>query len=267
VDRRALIRLRIAFLLLAAALLVPLGLLVRSVDARLEAQRRLRHELVAERIFDEMERELTALLQHENARPSAAYADTGTRVENWAPFVVGYFTRDARDAQIIAKPQLAPERVKRLEAALEIGKRPRPPAAASTSESAPSEAPGGELGATDRSGGAMDIGIRARRDQAAPAASAPAAAARGVAYEIEPAFQGEARKSLSPVPAAAPAAAVPQRLGTAGKATKAVPEAVLMQLNRASEVREQERQRPRQPTKRKAEAAETPAHDDPLSGY
>ncbi|HTU58807.1 MAG TPA: hypothetical protein VMF89_10245, partial [Polyangiales bacterium] len=106
-DGRALTRLRIAFLLLGAALLVPLALLLRSVDSRLEAQRRLRHELVAERIFDEMEGELTALLSREEARPSDAYVGAGTRVENWAPFVVGYFTRDARGAQIVAKPQLA----------------------------------------------------------------------------------------------------------------------------------------------------------------
>src|SRR4051794_27330780 len=80
VDGRALTRLRIAFVLLAAALLAPLALLARSMELRFEAQRRLRHEIVAERIFDEMERELTALLATESARPTEAYNAASTRV-------------------------------------------------------------------------------------------------------------------------------------------------------------------------------------------
>jgi hypothetical protein len=88
------------------------------MEARLEAQRRLRHEIVAERIFDEMERELTALLATESARPSDAYSASSTRVEHWAPFVVGYFTRDAAGIHIVAQSQIDPARSARLVRAL-----------------------------------------------------------------------------------------------------------------------------------------------------
>jgi hypothetical protein len=111
-------RLRIGFLLLGAALLVPLVLLLRSVESRLEAQRRLRHQIVAERIFDEMERELSALLAREGERPSRAYDATETRVELWAPFVVGYFTRDPKRLHVIAQEQLDPRRAARVERAV-----------------------------------------------------------------------------------------------------------------------------------------------------
>jgi hypothetical protein len=128
VDGRALTRLRIAFVLLAAALLAPLALLARSMETRLEAQRRLRHEIVAERIFDEMERELTALLATESARPTDAYKASSTRVEHWAPFVVGYFTRDAAGVHIVAQSQIDGTRSARLLRALGPSQVPPEPA-------------------------------------------------------------------------------------------------------------------------------------------
>ena len=54
-------RLRVTFLALALLLLLPLGLLVGRALVSLANERELRHQIVAERIFDEMERELTAL--------------------------------------------------------------------------------------------------------------------------------------------------------------------------------------------------------------
>jgi len=110
VDGRTLIRLRFAFVALGLALLVPLALLLRSAAGRLEEQRRLKHEVVAERIFDEMERELVALVEHERERPSGAYAATNTSARSWAPFVVGYFTYDAGGPKITARTQLTAER-------------------------------------------------------------------------------------------------------------------------------------------------------------
>jgi hypothetical protein len=86
----ALNRLRLAFLGIGALLLLPLGLLAHSVTARLEAQRRLRHEVVAERIFDELERELTTVLMQEFARPS--YDSPSMRVDDAPAYVLGYFT-------------------------------------------------------------------------------------------------------------------------------------------------------------------------------
>lgn len=113
----SLTRLRVAFVLLGVTLLGALFLLVRSAQAQLEAQRRLRHQIVAERMFDEMERELTLLLEREDARPTSAYDAQNTRSQSWAPFVVGYFTRDASGIHTLAKDQLDPARAEHVERA------------------------------------------------------------------------------------------------------------------------------------------------------
>jgi hypothetical protein len=110
-------RLRLGFLLLGALLLGPLGLLWSTADERLETQRRLRHEVVGERIFDELERELTDLLDRESRRPSLAY-DAPTRPDVWAPFVVGYFTVGRAGPEVLAESELAPERRQRMAWAL-----------------------------------------------------------------------------------------------------------------------------------------------------
>jgi hypothetical protein len=117
VHARPLTRLRLWFVALGVLLLTPLGFLLDAVDERVEAQRRLRHEVVAERIFDELERELTALIDAESARPSAAY-DEPTRVEAWAPYVVGYFKLGADGVELLARDQIGPARSARLTAAL-----------------------------------------------------------------------------------------------------------------------------------------------------
>lgn len=103
-------RIGAAFAALALALLAAVALLLHSALGRLETQRALRHRMVAERIFDEAERELNALLQHEAKRPSAAYDAVRTRVSRWAPFVVGYVKLDP-DLLIVAQEQLTPRRV------------------------------------------------------------------------------------------------------------------------------------------------------------
>jgi hypothetical protein len=109
--------LRLAFVALGAVLLTPLGFLLDAVDERIEAQRRLRHDVVAERIFDELERELTTVLESESARPSAAYGEP-TRIEAWAPFVVGYFKLGlglaANSPVLLAREQLDTARTRRL---------------------------------------------------------------------------------------------------------------------------------------------------------
>ncbi len=115
---RALIRLRASFVALGLLLLLPLFLLLREVEARLEEQRRLRHEIVAERVFDEMERELTALLEAERQRPSAAYDAEHTQATAWSPFVVGYFKRNADELQLLAHEQLTAGRAARVERAV-----------------------------------------------------------------------------------------------------------------------------------------------------
>ena len=117
-DNAALKRLRLGFVLLGVLLLLPLGFVLRAAEARLEAQRRLRHEIVAERIFDEMERELGSLLASEQRRPSSAYDAERTRVSSWSPFVVGYFIDQRGGTRLLAADQLGSARAERVTGAL-----------------------------------------------------------------------------------------------------------------------------------------------------
>jgi len=101
-------RLRILFALVAAALLVPTALLARRALQSVELERSARHESVAERLFDEMERALSGFLASEEERPFGQYAYEYTppgeppgalRRSPLAeppalPFVIGYFQID-----------------------------------------------------------------------------------------------------------------------------------------------------------------------------
>ncbi len=94
-------RFRVAIALLAVALLVPAGLLVRRALAGVAAEEEARQRAVAERVFDEMERELTELIAREDARPFADYSFGGAggarsplAAAPEQPFVVAYFQID-----------------------------------------------------------------------------------------------------------------------------------------------------------------------------
>jgi hypothetical protein len=52
-------RIRIGFALLALLLLLPLGLLLNRTLQSLDLEREMRHEIVASRVFDELERVLS----------------------------------------------------------------------------------------------------------------------------------------------------------------------------------------------------------------
>ena len=80
-------RIRIAVALVALALAVPLALLVSRAVQSVALEREERHRVVAERVFDEMERALSTFLQQEEARPFDGWAD----VEPSSPFALGYF--------------------------------------------------------------------------------------------------------------------------------------------------------------------------------
>ncbi|HKO90396.1 MAG TPA: hypothetical protein VJU61_04545 [Polyangiaceae bacterium] len=114
----ALNRLRLGFVLLGALLLSPLFFVLRAAEDRLEEQRKLRHEIVAERIFDEMERELSTLLANEAGRSSDAYDAKDTQVDSWSPFVVGYFTSDGERTRVVAAEQLTAPRSARVSQAV-----------------------------------------------------------------------------------------------------------------------------------------------------
>jgi len=111
-------RLRLGFVLLGIVLLTPLWFVRRAAEDRMEEQRRLRHEIVAERIFDEMERELAELLAKEAGRASTAYDAQDTDVSSWSPFVLGYFTSDRASTRVIASAQLGGARSQRVSGAV-----------------------------------------------------------------------------------------------------------------------------------------------------
>ena len=103
-------RIRTVFILLAVILLASTGFLVKRALENIELEKEIRHQTVAERIFDEMERELNVFLEREEARPfqparfdrseSDAVKDlrvdpSATTTAPMEPFVVGYFRVDA----------------------------------------------------------------------------------------------------------------------------------------------------------------------------
>jgi signal transduction histidine kinase len=109
--------LRAAFATLAIAIVLTVVGLLQSAETRFEAQRLYRHRVVADRVFDEAEREISALLQHEATRPSAAYDSIDTDPERWGRFVVGYYTRGP-SLRLVAADKLAPERAARIREAV-----------------------------------------------------------------------------------------------------------------------------------------------------
>ncbi len=101
-------RFRLLFFVVAAALLVPAVLLARRALQSVEIERDARHQTVAERLFDEMERALSGFLAAEEQRPFGHYAREYTPAGEprgvltrsplaappTLPFVIGYFQRD-----------------------------------------------------------------------------------------------------------------------------------------------------------------------------
>ncbi len=101
-------RIRLIFALLAVLLLVSRALLVQRTLRSLAVEREVRHRAVAERVFDEMERELSGVLRREEDRPFEHYRFYATLDESGgghaarsplsappeASYVVGYFQID-----------------------------------------------------------------------------------------------------------------------------------------------------------------------------
>ena len=104
-------KIRVTFLLLAVALLLPLALLVRGAFQSVGEERELRHQAIAERIFDEMERELTTFLRREEERSveQVALLASGRSGTLDEPFIEGYFELHA-DGSFDAWPETSRER-------------------------------------------------------------------------------------------------------------------------------------------------------------
>lgn len=100
-------RFRILFALGSLVLLVPIALLVHRALDSAAVERRMRHQVVAERLFDEMERALTVFVLREEERPFDQYRFAPPRPDRpdapersplaygpeW-PFVIGHFQID-----------------------------------------------------------------------------------------------------------------------------------------------------------------------------
>ena len=103
-------RLRVTIVAAALVLCLPMGLLVSRALKSVEAEKDMRHEIVAERVFDEMERELTGFLRVEEERPFEHYRyfylpeEDATLMRSpladlpEASFVIGHFQVDVGGA-------------------------------------------------------------------------------------------------------------------------------------------------------------------------
>lgn len=143
-------RLRLAFVGLGVTLLAILGALAGIAEERLKDAQKEREEMVSSRIFDEMEREISAFLDLENDRPN--YTELGqTNPETWAPFVVGYFSGaragSPSSAQIVVAERNSAEDQRRISWALTRASDnfgasidPSPPAPQRAAPSAPPRA-------------------------------------------------------------------------------------------------------------------------------
>ena len=85
-------RFRVLFVVFALALLAPLAVLIQRARHSAALERQMRHQAVAERVFDEMERGLSRLLEGEEGRPFDQYTDTA-QAPSW-PFLIGRFQVD-----------------------------------------------------------------------------------------------------------------------------------------------------------------------------
>jgi signal transduction histidine kinase len=107
-------RLRLVFFVLAALLWLPLVGLVVYALRTVEQEEAGRYKAVAERIFDEMERELTETLKREDERPSTDYETLGQGPLSDLPFVVGHFERRGGASPTHTAWRGDPEAVQRL---------------------------------------------------------------------------------------------------------------------------------------------------------
>lgn len=84
-------RFRLLFLLFSVALLALMGLLIQRALRTVTLERQMRHQAIAERVFDEMERGLSRLLEGEEEVPFDTY---GLATGRELPFVLGHFQID-----------------------------------------------------------------------------------------------------------------------------------------------------------------------------
>src|SRR4030095_3442760 len=131
-------RFRLLFLAVALALLAPLGFLVQRALHSVALERQLHHRACAERVFHEMERSLSTLLERETAQPVEDYGRDDANV-SW-PFVLGRFQIDS-DGNVHVLPMRADKRasaeIEQRVGAYWRAARVRPPDSASAAAQVP----------------------------------------------------------------------------------------------------------------------------------
>jgi hypothetical protein len=92
--------LRLAFFSLGVVLLGGITALFLFMQERLTEARLEREQMVASRVFDELEREVSAFLDGESDRERyGALRETDPR--SWAPFVIGYFKYEDTSPEVV----------------------------------------------------------------------------------------------------------------------------------------------------------------------
>lgn len=191
-------RIRVALTLLSLGLLVPMGLLAwRALDG-IALERVVRHQALADRAFDEMERALSRFLAREEARPFEAYrfyisgpgdrSPLSTR-DGLEDFVVGAFQQDAEGR--VTTP-MAPADPAAARARADRPLRPHVQAAIAEVEAAVARSHLADLGKRDDREARLDLGDARRLDPAAPGRTRPEESPPALAKERAAASKDEA---------------------------------------------------------------------------
>ncbi len=109
----SLVRLKVLFLLLGTLVVSVVLVLSVLMSNKLESAASDREEMVALRVFDELEREVSAFLEGENSRAPYVHLEQ-TNPETWAPFVVGYFKVEAGQVEAVAADGATSENKRRM---------------------------------------------------------------------------------------------------------------------------------------------------------
>lgn len=151
----SLVQVRVGFLLLGVALLTSLLVLSLLAARRLEEASRDREAMVASRVFDELEREVSTFLDEESERPPYQNL-ANTDPQAWAPFVVGYFKQNGLQVDHVAADGATSENHRRILWAIAEA---APTTSAGTQNNSDLPAGGGPRGENEQG---LDVGFNSK---------------------------------------------------------------------------------------------------------
>jgi len=163
-------RLRYLFGIVAVTLIATIGLLVQRSLHSLAFEQQVRQQVVAERMFDEMERTLSRLLESEEQRPVENYQ--GSPATGAEPFVLSRFEIDAREEITARREKTEPDRDDEAKLDADLFRQLREPAAPSAVGAAEKrQAPGTTVRLRDARKGAQVAADSAREGKESSAVS------------------------------------------------------------------------------------------------